>query len=802
MNLVAKNITPSRGRQDTDIYSDQIGNQDWNQMFPKWKQIVSSEGASNLPRDTNKSAQLLLNYQHTAVSLLSSILNQPNSLTLKCDQINRMISSFSNKELIELYPQLLIEIFGFSGNQIFGLNTYEPQNYYYDFNAAYSFLSTSGSLFKIINKLMVDENAEFHFPYNGLPAGIVEKINNGHISMWYQNKLMVLHGNEVVLGCNALEYYAMFFAYYIIHPYTLDQPSGWSGIDGVLYIQLLEDYLKYFFPIDVVKHPTLGSPTERKSSASLWKTFDDDNTPCSLQNIMPASHAEIFLQILSDIWFGLNPEIQLQEEEYKLPSVDHARVVRILVKYMHMFISGNSEVQIILFSSTHQQLNELKSVVIPVLMHKSLYIYLKHCFTHWPLASSFRMILETWLSFIQPWRYVDYYNNNNNKSLNDSVQVNMAQWKVFIVENLLFYSSIFQMFLQRALRFDMTSLHDMQLVYRVAKVFSQSSLSEILQDEMRLQLPCHGNVRSVTGQIPVGFMSTANKINFEIPAHNIPSIFGQEITKSVKDLCEKLVMTVTTIRQKSSQTADGKKTTILGIIKEFLIGDDENFNRDCENQQLIEYLDDACLLLSFMFNLPQLHSEGYLVDDPTSRISTETVCCSEDSLPDFTVTENGVELTDTGRYQILQGMRHFPITYSGDPELQPVRSYESVLAVKCLYWVACRLNTKYSNLLDKLCNQPGCNKILHRFSKQLHTTHYVNTPFNLPQPTTARDKLNPRISLRFAASYYFMGYVCWIIILARVFGFSWLIILFALIMFAVVCIFAHLDSPPKHFKES
>lgn len=42
--------------------------------------------------------------------------------------------------------------------------------------------------------------------------------------------------------------------------------------------------------------------------------------------------------------------------------------------------------------------------------------------------------------------------------------------------------------------------------------------------------------------------------------------------------------------------------------------------------------------------------------------------------------------------QIINGLRRFEIHYQGDPELQPIRSYENALLVRLLYSISSLLN--------------------------------------------------------------------------------------------------------------
>lgn len=46
--------------------------------------------------------------------------------------------------------------------------------------------------------------------------------------------------------------------------------------------------------------------------------------------------------------------------------------------------------------------------------------------------------------------------------------------------------------------------------------------------------------------------------------------------------------------------------------------------------------------------------------------------------------------------QIMNGLRRFDIQYQGDPELQPIRSYENALLVRMFYRISALVNERVS----------------------------------------------------------------------------------------------------------
>ena len=86
-------------------------------------------------------------------------------------------------------------------------------------------------------------------------------------------------------------------------------------------------------------------------------------------------------------------------------------------------------------------------------------------------------------------------------------------------------------------------------------------------------------------------------------------------------------------------------------------------------------------------------------------ISHPADCNVDDLSPDTFITEDGAKLSPLGRYQLMNGLRRFEVQYSGDPELQPIRSYESAIMVRMLYDLSSFLNTQVSATKKKLVAQ-------------------------------------------------------------------------------------------------
>lgn len=135
-------------------------------------------------------------------------------------------------------------------------------------------------------------------------------------------------------------------------------------------------------------------------------------------------------------------------------------MVRILIKQTHSF--ANSA-----YIDETPMVN-LRKLAQPM-MRAPFYPFLKSTIGRWPLDSSFSVVLELWLSYIQPWRYgfdwqLQKSNENNIEFSTDN------RYQTFILDNLIIYTQIFVHILSRFERLDFTSFPNVIMLHRLVKV--------------------------------------------------------------------------------------------------------------------------------------------------------------------------------------------------------------------------------------------------------------------------------------------------------------------------------------------
>ncbi|RUS72110.1 hypothetical protein EGW08_020136 [Elysia chlorotica] len=135
-----------------------------------------------------------------------------------------------------------------------------------------------------------------------------------------------------------------------------------------------------------------------------------------------------------------------------------------------------------------------------------------------------------------------------------------------------------------------------------------------------------------------------------------------------------------------------------------------------------------------------------------SRFLTE----SDSLYPECITTANGLKLTNLGRRQLLNRERKFEEFYTGDPDIQPVRSYENTTMVRLLFHFCTFLNSYFEAELTELYQRAT---FVGRFARV-----YLQPPVSPEQqrrqvgsPNSKHSYLarshQPRVSLRFLASY-------------------------------------------------
>ncbi|KAH7955456.1 hypothetical protein HPB52_000906 [Rhipicephalus sanguineus] len=147
--------------------------------------------------------------------------------------------------------------------------------------------------------------------------------------------------------------------------------------------------------------------------------------------------------------------------------------------------------------------------------------------------------LETWLSFIQPWRYASpqIRHGDRHKSPSQGVE---AHWQPFVQEHLLFYTELLGVFLPRFFRMDLASRYCAFTLYRVTKVLFQPNLFAMIT-EAEASLGSAGQSASPVGNAlqrqavsaPVATLVRQHMADIEEPGFVYRPLNGEERRKEL-----------------------------------------------------------------------------------------------------------------------------------------------------------------------------------------------------------------------------------------------------------------------------
>ncbi|XP_072237513.1 sphingomyelin phosphodiesterase 4 isoform X6 [Leuresthes tenuis] len=718
----------------------------------------------------------------------------------RCQDLVKIIDEYPAKELHLIFPWLVESVFGSLDGVIAGWNLrlLHPRNN--EYHVVMEFLNPSGPMMKLVYKLQAEEY-KYEVPVNYLPGPVKACIQEGVLPdcPLFHNKLQFPLSGVLTLNLalNPFEFFMFNFAYCLITPKNCPPGQQGSSTDSAYFV-LVDMFLKYFLPTEGSVPPSpfsdsrgsVTAPSPRSSSVSF--AGYGVHSPSLLKhhifhqpsvNADPAAQeiwrSETLLQMFVEVWLHhysleMYQKLQSPQEPFS-PSEEHVLVVRLLVKHLHAFSSSLKPEQLSssspsAHSHTHTSpLEEFKRVVVQRFVQQKLYLFLQHCFGHWPLDASFRAVLETWLSYVQPWRYTGEKINPQP----DQSRTVPDKWEPFVQENLLMYTKLFQGFLNRAVRTDLVNAKNALMVFRVAKVFAQPNLAEMIQKGEQLFLePEHVlHHRQPRGYLTPSqggsFLSSRQRLVtdmvFKVKSHvyslegqdcQYKQMFGTELRGAVMKLIQIIAQARQTAKRISDQSsevaANHSFLSWFGLgssdVNSAFGGAEAEDSGECL-KKTHEFLDRALENLCQIFKLNQ----GQL----TQLLSN--LSCSQDDghsrqLPDCVQADGGLVLTELGRRQIINGLRRFDIQYQGDPELQPIRSYESALLVRLLFRLSSLANDRLGGHMNALCSRPD---FLGRLGR-----HYLADPDAVckqRQSPVSRGQLErsrrPRLSLRPLASY-------------------------------------------------
>ena len=748
-----------------------------------------------------------MNFNCSANNFFDVALSKP-TIAERCRELSRLIDECNTTILHHNFVTIIHRIFGVNCNG-WGILTANPRHQTSECQVLKEFLSCRGPMFRLLHRLQTESMLfRYDIPCSMLPPTFVYVAGEPPLqqSRVYQQLYSINQSNETLgpmgspnlttagqtcLRVSAFEFYFYHFAHCIVKGNaSYRPPPSYSNyhqlpptVEENLYYLLEDEYLSYFLPIDGSPLPTIPPPSPTSpgivgtssfhTSMSLLKRSPPKPTTAfgGMHNDMWRS--DVVVHILVEFWLGQCVPKRGEQLGCAAPSEDLMRAVRRLVKHLHYFNNVTSP------SLSHSHFNDtsmemLKQNIMYNCLQPRLFTFLCYCFKVWPLNSTFRVVLETWLSYIQPWRYTDPVNVSRNIEMRLSSDREVANiWYHFISNNLQFYTRLFYESINRFLRMDISKQANSLLLYRVAKIFSQPNLLQMIEDAENAMFGERPSMYSPSSYVALSRSETST--NLYLPC----LITSPELRKMVDQLlmvCNQALGTVKKYIQPKSVDFSSQFLSFIGLGALTDIGNETLLNANWKKSEQQIY--DSMELLAEMFDLSlaDLNVSTPVKQTLENPFGPEAADCSINS-------DGKAILSQLGRYEILNNVKKLPVYPNSGPDLQPIRSFENRFLVRFLYKISSAINKKYSSQFELLCSQ---RNVLGVWSRSFLSPSYDHAPTVMVKDW---QDLPPRLSLRVFAHYRTIFYACLYFLICHLFGISFLKgLVFAILIFLIITI--------------
>ncbi|XP_012272943.1 sphingomyelin phosphodiesterase 4 [Orussus abietinus] len=735
---------------------------------------------------------------------MQTYLNMP--LVQRCREIAILIDESSTTELQHVFPVLVDSIFGITDNCGWCLHLITMKKNPHEYEVLCNFLSPQGPMFSLCYKLLPDCYLKYNFLVSYLPTTIRLMLEDGLIPPFYLDKIKDDQNTRfnTALSMNPFEYYIFHFAYHLTNPWlqVLQQDNVWVNWETV-YVQLAHCYLYHFLPKDnstvlpiigpyikkiprkLMQSPETKRDCNRLHTPRLLRTSilsqgsTSPTTGVQQQQCLPQVwRSETVVQVFLDFWFEYTDENQRISRfstqlsapvtcRHSIHSGEHIRLVRAFIKTLHEFANSAT--------GDKSAMDELKRVILPSVQGK-IYTFLRKAIHHWPLDSSFRLILEAWLSFIQPWRYVPglSYTREGKPEEEEKGKIHdVARWIPFVANNLLAYTAIFQQLLPRFMRTDLVAPKNALMLFRVTKVFSQPYLAKMLIEVES----CIDDIGISRGRMQTSQWNVLvrQKIQeLEGPSYQYVPMFSTTTVSQVVwflSTIKQAHLTATSLVEALEKRRTNRR--LVTFLWEFFNGEDQSSDDISldERRRVPIYLANAQqqLIDIFQIELDDIPQIAIVADQEYHDSILSTSFCQHSQ------AETSMDTSRPGVYVPIQDGRQTCryIEYMGDPELQPVRTNENSFLVRNFYRLCSHYNRKYERELIAAYSR---NDFFGRVVRQILVP--PTTVIKLPKrvgcefSSGCEEKLPPRISLRPLSRYGFLLFMTIGMFFSWIFGYG------------------------------